>query len=69
MPIEPNSARNVKPITLEMVERIAHNVYNTERWNGGVCPKCGERYELRAVTRVYRKYYSCPVCGEEVARY
>ncbi len=68
MPIEPNSARNVKPITLEMVERIAHNIYNTERWNGGVCPKCGERYEL-VLTKDDLKYYSCPICRMEITRY
>lgn len=45
------------------------NAVSADRWNDGMCPDCGERYELRAVTRDYRKYYSCPVCGEEVTRY
>ena len=37
-------------------------------WNGGVCPLCGYRYELRAVASGY-KFYVCPYCGHESHRW
>ena len=48
---------------------IGYNAITAGEWNDGTCSDCGERYELCAVTRDYRKYYSCPVCGKEVTRY
>lgn len=56
-------------LTTMIIWYIGFNAASADRWNNGTCPDCGEQYELRAVTRDYRKYYSCPVCGEEVARY
>ena len=44
------------------------NACSSSEWNGGVCPDCHERYELRGVSR-YVKYYSCPECGNEVERF
>lgn len=45
------------------------NSCSSDTWNNGECPKCEARYELRAVTRGYLKYYACPDCGQEVKRY
>lgn len=44
------------------------NCCTAPTWNGGVCPKCEIRYELRGVSK-YAKYYACPKCGQEVTRY
>lgn len=44
------------------------NACSGETWNGGICPKCEVRYELRGASRGM-KYYSCPECGQEVQRY
>ena len=44
------------------------NMCTASEWNGGICPKCEARYELRAVNDGLR-YYTCPECGNEVSRY
>ena len=44
------------------------NSCSASTWNGGVCPDCEVRYELRGASRGL-KYYSCPECGQEVERY
>ena len=44
------------------------NMCTADEWNGGECPKCETRYELRGVSK-YAKYYACPKCGNEVSRY
>ena len=44
------------------------NSCTDEKWNGGECPHCETRYELRGVSKGL-KYYSCPGCGQEVQRY
>lgn len=44
------------------------NCCSGETWNGGICPECEVRYELRGASRGL-KYYSCPECGQEVQRY
>ncbi len=44
------------------------NTCTASEWNGGVCPECETRYELRGVHRGC-KYYACPECGKEVERY
>lgn len=44
------------------------NACSADDWNDGVCPKCEVRYELRGASRGL-KYYSCPMCGQEVERY
>ena len=43
------------------------NMCTADEWNGGECPKCDVRYELRGVTK-YAKHYACPECGNEVSR-
>ena len=47
---------------------FSFNTCTASEWNGGVCPDCEVRYELRGVSK-YMKYYSCPKCGNEVERY
>ena len=45
-----------------------HNAFTAQEWNGGKCPDCNVRYELRGVYKgTY--YYSCPDCGNEVSRF
>ena len=44
------------------------NTLAEPKWNGGTCPDCSVRYELRGASRGL-KYYSCPDCGQEVKRY
>ena len=56
-------------LMIMIVWYIGFNAITAGEWNDGICSDCGERYELCAVTRDYRKYYSCPVCGKEVTRY
>lgn len=44
------------------------NASSSDEWNGGICPTCEVRYELRGVYK-FLKYYACPECGHEVERY
>lgn len=44
------------------------NSCSADTWNNGICPDCEVRYELRGASNGL-KYYSCPDCGQEVARY
>jgi hypothetical protein len=44
------------------------NACTAKEWNGGKCPDCNVRYELRGVYRGTH-YYACPDCGNEVSRY
>ena len=44
------------------------NMCTYDEWNDGKCPDCNVRYELRGVSK-YLRYYACPKCGNEVARY
>lgn len=43
------------------------NACSASDWNGGKCPNCEVRYELRGASRGL-KYYACPDCGKEVKR-
>lgn len=52
-----------------VISVLGTNSCSSSRWNNGICPKCGIRYELRAATNGGLKYYACPNCGEEVKRY
>ena len=45
------------------------NACTSTAWNGGECPNCETRSELRAVSEDCLKYYVCPDCGKEVKRY
>jgi hypothetical protein len=45
------------------------NSCTSEDWNSGECPNCEVRYELRAISSDYIKYYACPECGKEVKRW
>ena len=47
---------------------LGTNACSAPTWNGGKCPNCEVRYELRGASRGL-KYYSCPECGKEVERY
>lgn len=47
---------------------IGVNACTAKEWNGGVCPDCNVRYELRGVYKGTH-YYACPDCGNEVSRY
>jgi hypothetical protein len=47
---------------------LGTNACSAPAWNGGKCPNCEIRYELRGASRDL-KYYSCPDCGKEVERY
>ena len=53
---------------LVFVLMLGVNSCSSETWNGGVCPDCEVRYELRGASRGL-KYYACPECGQEVERY
>ena len=44
------------------------NACSASTWNDGICPDCEVRYELRGASKGL-KYYACPECGQEVARY
>ena len=44
------------------------NSCSASAWNDGICPDCGERYELRGASKGL-KYYACPECGQEVERF
>ena len=44
------------------------NACSSTDWNGGECPDCDIRYEMRGVSRGL-KYYVCPECGNEVERF
>lgn len=44
------------------------NKRNEPMWNDGVCPKCSEIYELKAVDSG-KKFYACNECGQEVVIY
>ena len=44
------------------------NACSADKWNNGICSDCKVRYELRGASNSL-KYYSCPECGQEVARY
>lgn len=55
-------------IALVVLIGFGLNMCTADEWNGGECPKCETRYELRGVTK-YTKYYACPDCGNEVRRY
>ena len=49
---------------------VGTNSCSASDWNGGICPDCGVRYELRgAAGDLHLKYYVCPECGKEVERY
>lgn len=47
---------------------LGQNSCTETDWNGGICPSCETRYELRGASRGL-KYYACPDCGFEVERY
>jgi hypothetical protein len=47
---------------------LSFNMCTADEWNGGECPRCDTRYELRGASRGI-KYYACPKCGNEVSRY
>ena len=55
-------------IALVFLLGFGFNMCTADEWNGGECPKCDTRYELRGVSK-YIKYYACPDCGNEVRRY
>ena len=44
------------------------NSCSSTEWNGGDCPDCEVRYELRGASKGL-KYYACPKCGREVERF
>lgn len=56
-------------IVLMLAIMFGVNSCSYEDWNYGECPKCETRYELRAISKDYLKYYACPDCGKEVKRY
>jgi hypothetical protein len=47
---------------------LASNACTAKEWNGGKCPDCNVRYELRGVYKGTH-YYACPDCGNEVDRF
>lgn len=47
---------------------VGFNSFFASDWNGGICPKCEMRYELRGVSHGV-KYYVCPNCGDEIEKY
>lgn len=55
-------------VALVCLIMFGFNMCTADEWNGGECPKCDTRYELRGVSK-YIKYYACPDCGNEVRRY
>lgn len=55
-------------IILALGLMLGFNSCTSTEWNGGVCVSCETKYELRAVNEGL-KYYACPECGNEVARY
>ena len=56
------------PIALLFIIMFGTNACSSTDWNGGECPDCDIRYEMRGVFRGL-KYYVCPECGNEVERY
>lgn len=55
-------------IFLCLVMMVSVNSCSASIWNDGFCSKCETRYELQAASNGL-KYYACPSCGQEVARY
>ena len=55
-------------IILVICLMLGFNSCTAHEWNSGVCADCKTGYELRAVNDGL-KYYACPECGNEVARY
>lgn len=55
-------------IAMAIIESVCNSVTDKD-WNNGFCPVDHSRYELRAVSDAYIKYYSCPTCGLEVKRF
>lgn len=55
-------------IVLTLFILFSHNACTSSEWNGGVCPDCRTRYELRSVYKGTH-YYACPDCGNEVSRF
>ena len=55
-------------VALMLAIMFTHNACTAPEWNGGKCPKCNVRYELRGVYKDVH-YYACPTCGNEVSRY
>jgi hypothetical protein len=56
------------PLAIALLILLGHNACTANEWNGGKCPDCNVRYELRGVYRGTH-YYACPDCGNEVSRY
>lgn len=56
------------PLILALLILFTHNACTAAEWNGGVCPDCNTRYELRGVYKGTH-YYACPECGNEVDRF
>lgn len=57
-------------IALLVLVVVGTNSCSASDWNGGICPGCNVRYELRgAAGDLHLKYYVCPECGKEVKRY
>ena len=54
--------------TIALLLIIGVNACTAKEWNGGVCPDCNVRYELRGVYKGTR-YYACLDCGNEISRY
>lgn len=46
---------------------FSFNQFMNKRWNGGICPSCGYKYELKNRSNDI-KYYVCPYCGKEVEK-
>lgn len=46
---------------------LSFNQFMNKKWNNGVCPSCGYKYELRGKSSGI-DYYICPYCGKEVER-
>jgi hypothetical protein len=56
------------PLAIALLILFGYNACTANEWNGGKCPDCNVRYELRGVYRGTH-YYACPDCGNEVSRY
>ena len=55
-------------VVLVLLITLITNLSSASTWNEGVCPHCEVRYELRGVSEGL-KYYSCPICGQEVEKF
>jgi hypothetical protein len=57
-------------VTIAMVlfMTISFNSCSEDEWNDGICGECNVPYELVDVSKGL-KYYACPECYQEVARY